>query len=111
MIIWIVGSLVFRQWTLLELLENHFHGSFKLRIVSLADQCRVHIPLYIRRDSMILDFPFALQAVDRHARRCHSPSVDKLRIIVDSHEAAPRARADQGADFGLLEIPGHGVAS
>ena len=60
---------------------------------------------------VIFHFPLAVQAVDRPARRGDAAAVHQRRITPDADEAAPRARADERADFVLLEHPRKRVAA
>ena len=54
-----------RGWRVfLEHLHDSFHGLLKLCVVPLAYLLRVHIYPDLRQDSVVLNLPFVIQAVD-----------------------------------------------
>src|SRR5436853_7461661 len=60
---------------LLQLVEQVSDGAFKLRVVARAPGCRVHLDFEVGRDTVILDFPLALQTVDGRVRRGDAAAV------------------------------------
>src|SRR5262249_35018469 len=97
--------------TLRELLHRDRDRLLELWVVALPDELRIHLDLDVRRDAPVLDLPLAVQAVDRDPRRRHASAVEELRVIVDTHEPAPRAGADDRPDARAPEEPGQRIAA
>src|SRR5207302_1995194 len=105
-----IGRLLIRLgWILLERPHRYLDGFFQLRVVALPAEVGIHLYLHIRRDALILDLPIAFQVVEGQARSGDSSAVDEFRVIINSHQAAPRPFSDQRTDSCLAEHPGHRI--
>jgi hypothetical protein len=65
----------YHYWIFLQLVQGYLDCFLQLRIVSGGYRRRIILHLNIRRNSYILDFPLAVQAVNRSARRGNEASV------------------------------------
>src|SRR4051812_37173842 len=62
---------ILRRRVLTERRHYDFDSFFELRIVPGTPRLRVEINVEVGRDTAILDFPLALQVIERYARRGH----------------------------------------
>src|ERR1017187_5784183 len=71
----------------------------------------MEIDFDIRRDTMVLDFHLAVEAINGSARRGEAAAIDQFGITADAHQSSPGLFADQRADAGFTEIPRQGIAA
>src|SRR6202451_409321 len=91
---------------------HHYLDRFvEVRVVALTPGGGIEIDIEIRSDAMVFDFPLAVQAVDRGARRGDVAAIEQLGITADADQDSPGALADERADAGFAEIPRQGVAA
>ena len=95
----------------LERLEDFVDCAFELRVGAFGHEGRIVNDLDIRIDSMTFDEPFAFSAVKSHGGHSDRAAINQRRRAGHANEAAPRARADQGAQFRLLEVIGKAIAA
>ena len=79
--------------------------------MSLSPGEGIEIDFVVGRDAMVLDLPFAFEAVDGGAGRGDAATIDQLGISADTDKTAPGAFADEWADAGFAEIPGQRIAA
>src|SRR5216684_9372843 len=96
---------------LLQLLNDYFDGLVELRVVPLAECCRIEIDIVIRRDAVILDLPFAIEAIDGGARRRDAAAVEKFGIASDTDQSTPCLLSHERAEASFAEVPRQRVAA
>src|ERR1700678_1757929 len=96
---------------LAQLLHRFGNPRFELRIVTLAHELWILLHFDVRRDTVTLDFPLAVQSADRHARRHDATAVHQRRITADADQSAPRLHADERSESRLAEDPRHCVTA
>ncbi len=66
---------------------------------------RIEIDFHVRWNTVVLDFPLAIQSVNCGARCGHVSAVDQLGIAADADEPSPGFLADERADSCFAEVP------
>src|SRR5947209_8797555 len=67
--------------------------------------------LDVWRYSMVFHVPITVAVIEGHARRRYRAAIHKLRVIVNSYQAAPGPRAHQRPELSIAEIPRQRVAA
>src|SRR5216684_6323027 len=96
---------------LLQLLNDYFDGLVELRVVPLAECCWIEIDIVVRRDAVILDLPFAIEAIDRGTRRGDAAAVEKFGIAADADQPSPCSLSHERPDARFAEVPRQRVAA
>ena len=78
-------ALDLRQGMLFQLLHHHFNCFLQLRVAALPESRGIKINFHIGRDTVILDFPIAVQSIDRGAWRSDMAAVNQFGIPADPH--------------------------
>ena len=96
---------------LFQLLHHDFDGFLELRVVALAEGCGIEVNFDIGRDTVILHFPLAVEAIDGSARRGDPAAINQFGISPDADQSSPCLFADKQTNAGFAEIPGQGIAA
>ena len=91
MIIRIRRMVRYHHRILLQRFQRHLHGLFQLRIVASGHRRRIIFHFNVRRDAVILHFPLAVQAVNRHPRRGNAAAIHQRRIVRRCPPVRPRS--------------------
>src|ERR1700746_1023856 len=79
-------ALKLRQRVFFQLLHHNLDGLIELGIASLTVSRRIEIYFVVRRDSVVLDFPLAVETVDRTAKSCNVATVYEFGITADADQ-------------------------
>src|ERR1700691_2282817 len=96
---------------ILQLLHLHLDRLFQLRVAPLPPRSRIEIDFHIRRDAVVLNFPFSVEAVERGPRCSDKTAVEQFWIAADSHQSAPSSFANQWSDCNFAEVPRQSIAT
>src|SRR5260370_12618445 len=77
----------------------------------LTHRLRIQLNFDIGLDAAVLDIELSIGIPDRDVRRHYVASVHQLGEASQTHQATPRALADQFAHPEAMEVPGHGLAT
>ena len=94
------------------LIENALSDAVRFfHMNALSSTVGIKVDFDVRRDPMVLHFPFSIQSIDGRTRCGHAASVDQLRITSDTHQTTPGLLADEWSDSGFPEVPRQRIAS
>ena len=70
---------------LLQGIQCNLHSLLQLGIMSCRYRCGIIFDFNIRCDTAILNFPIAMQSLQRPTRRSNKASIDKRWIVPNAH--------------------------
>src|SRR5262245_29644716 len=95
----------------LQQLLHHLNRLVELRIVSLPHHGRIEFHIIVRRNSVILYLPLAVQTVQCPTRSRDEATVEQFRIPPDTDESTPSLLPYQRPNTSLAEIPRQRIAA
>jgi hypothetical protein len=94
-----------------DLVQEHLHRLLELRVAAGDHLVRQVVDLDVRIDAVVLDDPFAVQAIDAELGEGDVAAVDERDVAADADQAAPGARADHRPQLVGLEVVWQRIAA